>query len=225
MRSRSSPIAVVALLAACQTAAADLAHVQYHLKISDPVLTPGETQTIELWWEFKGEWTEGFGEQWFGAPGFMLAAEFPVKYYSCPGFLGDLLNTKNGQTGAFGQQVFNGQLTGTPGAVSPNNDISYIVGIAGLPPSPWILTGNPVFLWKVDWTPTTFENRTVAFDFMPGPNTWAVVSWEYSPGKWGTGVRKVGSAGDSISFKVVPAPATVFLPALASGAVLIRRRR
>ncbi len=222
MRSRSSPIAVVALLAACRTAAADLAHYHVYFKISDPVIEPGEKQTIELWGRFHGEWSDGLGGEWFGAPGPGLTNEFPVKYYSLGYFGGDVINTKNGEGGVFGSQLYNGAFAAFPGTVSANNDILDIYGVAGLPPSPFVLTGNPVFLWKVDWSPTTFENRTVKFEFQPGAETFGVVAtWPKSNGSWGYGARKVAALGDSISFKVVPAPAT--LAALA--ALSIRWRR
>lgn len=222
-RSRDLAIWVSSVLAASQHIAADTAHYRVFFKISDPVIEPGEHQTIELWGQFHGEWSDGLGGEWFGAPGFMLASEFPVKYYSLGYFFGDVINTKHGETGVFGSQLYNGQLAAVPGTVTSKNDILLVGGLAGVPPSPFVLTGNPVFLWSVDWTPTRFEHRTVSFDFVPGAEYGVIAGW-WQGSSWVTGPRKVPTIGDSISFKVIPAPSG-WVAFLAAATIRQRRRR
>ena len=220
------PSALAALLAVVGGARGDLAHVQYHLKISDPVLTPGETQTIELWWEFKGEWTEGFGEQWFGTHTPGKGAEIPAKYYSVGLFSVSLFNGKNAQTGVYSDQLFHNFLAGDPGVLNANSDLMHIVAVSGFPPSPFIITQNPTFVWKVDWTPTSYDPRTVKLDLIPDGDSLATVGLLQNGGFYNAYVtRWFPSLGDSISFKVIPAPATLALPVLALAALSIRWRR
>lgn len=104
------------------------------------------------------------------------------------------------------------------GDVQPNNDI---LGIRNSQ-SPLLFNNefrpdNPIALYAIQWTPASYDGQIVALD-NGGPDLFV-----YTDG-FGSGLDYEGTGG-FVSFRVVPAPATLLLVTCAGGMNVTTRRR
>ncbi len=195
--------------------------VTLDIRFADPLLTPGESQHIEVWgilepgigataiWNTNGG-TGQLGEVW-GIAG----AKF------------DFTSVSNGHTGSFSGLTLNPEFVFTYPPPSPGvpdgegnvRDVAFVLS----PDLGAIKTSNPVLLWSCEWTPTGYVPRTIGFttQVMAGPDVFLRVNpngflAEYDT--W-TGISP------SASFQVVPAPGSALLLGLGLLPLSRRRRR
>ncbi|MFM9996973.1 MAG: hypothetical protein ACKVU4_14375 [Phycisphaerales bacterium] len=192
--------------------------VTFDIRYSDPVLTPGEVQHIEVWAILSPgpgspvTWNPPVG---LPHPGVLL--QFTRAVFN-------LTNVQHGQTGMFSDLVvpppFSQNPVSSPGLPDGSGGVLDIKAFQLFFP-PWN-PSNPIHLWSSTWTPNDYSPRTVEFSTLAtqGPTVTLELSWSppwvdedwlplYAPA----------------SFQVIPAPATLIVPALFGLLGLTRRRR
>ncbi|MFM9995877.1 MAG: hypothetical protein ACKVU4_08755 [Phycisphaerales bacterium] len=208
---------------ACGMLIGTFAHAQktitFDIRYSDPVLTPGEVQHIEVW----AILSPGPGATVIWAPPGANPLPAIVRQFGYAAL--DVTNVLNGETGSFSNlllpspfSLYTGQSVGAPGGGG---------GVAGIgvgqpPAPPWNPT-NPIHLWSAIWTPLDYTPRIVEFTTFATADPAVHVEFGFSP-PWGFDYWKAVSV--STPFQVIPAPATL-IPSAGFGLLgfALRRRR
>ncbi|MFM9996974.1 MAG: hypothetical protein ACKVU4_14380 [Phycisphaerales bacterium] len=209
-------------VAACAILIGALVHAQetvtFDVRFSDPVLVPGEVQYIEVWCEFAptvgapAVWNQPGANPIVGTVLAFATAQF------------NLVNVTGGQTGVYANLLLNPALSlGMAGWEGTPDKQGNVIGML-----PWQLPNgpmnpaNPILLWTATWTPNTYDPRTVEFttEVMLGPSMHLHTSQFAIPlyDEW-TPLHVPAS------FQVIPAPATLIVPAALGALRLTRRRR
>ncbi len=192
--------------------------VTFDIRFADPVLTPGESQHIEVWAILepgpgaKAIWNTNGGSGQVGTVGGIGAATF------------HFTNVVNGSSGSFSGLALNPQFLGpvagqNPGVPDGEGNVHGIqfVEIPLLGSFHWL---SPMLLWSCLWTPNEYSARMVEFttQVVYGPEVYLAIgtSIQAFPDTW-------KALNPSASFEVVPAPMAA-LP-VAAGAIAIARRR
>ena len=208
---------------ACGMLIGTLAHAQetvtFDIRYSDPVLTPGEVQHIEVWAILSPgpgsavTWNPPVG---LPHPGVLLQFSYAVF---------NLTNVQHGQTGMFSGLVVPPPLgqypVSSPGLPDGSGGVSAITAWQPYFAPPWN-PSNPIHLWSSTWTPNDYSPRTVEFSTLAtnGPTVTLELAW--SP-PW---VEEDWTPlYVPASFQVIPAPATMIVPAVFGLLGLTRRRR
>lgn len=192
--------------------------IAFDIRFSDPVLTPGETQRIEMWVILNptpGTWTV-----WNPGGGSGL----PALVRAFAGARFDLDSVQNGNTGVFSELALGPDIAWWPGSVpgAPNGS-GGVTGVYGyqLNTGPSAFNGsNPLLIWSALWTPDDYTTRTVEFatGIQKGPDAYLDVGASLAV------LETWAPITPHASFQVVPAPG----PAIMLGLGLIpfgRRRR
>lgn len=195
--------------------------VTFDIRFSDPILTPGETQQIEVWAILapgiggSATWNTNGGIGQAGIVKGIGGARF------------DLSSVSNGQTGFFTELALNPSLAlfYPPSLGTPDGE-GNVVGIEFVQ-SPYfgqLLMSSPVLLWSCTWTPSGYSPRKVDFTTHQGADPFVYLELFPYNGSWGypdTWTPLTPSA----SFQVVPAPGAGALLGLGFIPLARRRRR
>jgi hypothetical protein len=186
------------------------------VRFADPILSPGEVQTIEVWatlapgpggtaiWNTNG----GSGQQ-----GVVLAfgyAQFDVR------------SVQNGSTGSFSNLALGAGLIVEPGFEGTPDTFGNVLGIRAsqLILGPYV-AANPMHLWTGTWTPSDYATRTVELTTLP----FAPLGVYLQVGGAIPVTDDWASINPSASFQIVPAPAGVSVFSMAALGLPCRRRR
>ncbi len=218
---RYSTLAQGAVFCVAATApAAAQETVTFDIRFSEPVLTPGEAQRIEVWAILDpgvgspAVWNTNGGVGQAGIVRGIADAQFA------------LVNLSNGATGVFSQLTVNPQLAlllSIPGMPDGRGNVPGIT-LLQTPLLGFLNMSNPVLLWSCEWTPTDYLPRTVEFTtgVEAGPDVYLDLfpynsPWAYAD-TWSALSRNA-------SFQVIPAPGAALQLALGVLALSRRRRR
>ncbi len=206
-------IASLALLIGGSTRAQET--VTFTIEYSSAVLTPGQSQNIEVWALME----PGIGQPavWNTLGGSGLMGE--VLGFSAAWF--NFVNVNHGQSGTFSNLALNSFLVNPPatsaGTPDGNGHVTGIFGFQWLGPTGGGTVANPILLWSAVWTPANYDPRLVEFTTVQTipPHIWLLVGLGEVEDQW---------APITIpnSFQVVPAPSA--LSALALAALIGMRR-
>jgi len=200
------PVTTLALTLALATAAASAQIATWYWTVSDTgngdgLIEPGESAILTLWVSFEPRQDQfGGGFAWAGPYGIIGNSAW------ANGTVDDRANLLDGH-GFFDD----GSLDGA------NNILA--VEHFQLPEffqQGFMIRDNPIDLFFIRWTPTAYTLQTVTLD-NAGPNA------NIYTDEWGTNIPYSG-AGGSVTFHVVPAPASAAAFGLCALGALRRRR-
>ena len=165
---------LVTILLACSLSGRTQAQYSYtitlDLRISDPVLEPGESQHVEVWALLDPSppgwyWIPSKGEE--------------CEVYSLGQARLGVINLGNAETGVWSDLKANPMIFATyPGDVRANGSVENIFALQ------WDqapIKGAPMFVWSATWTPDDSTPRLVRLQTSPTkPNTqWAMIHCKY----------------------------------------------
>ncbi len=191
--------------------------VTFSVGFAEPVLSPGEVQTVPIW----AHMNPGIGQPavWntLGETG-QVGTVWSLFYATL-----DLLNVQNGQTGYFSNAAVGAgfNMISNPGNPS-GGGVTGIMAAQGDPFFGGQNQANPILIWSATWVPMTYVPRTVIFDTAApvSPQVFLAdvqVSWLVAD-EWGV-------INGSASFQVIPEQSAVTAIAVAALVGFRHRRR